>query len=220
HWPFIGSVVSFLEQQQHNHNGRKQGRRPAVPANLALPFPFSSQRTGEGQRAGPYAAFLGGAYNPIWTHFAGKATVRMSKTLAPNTIEVMEPYVGIDPDCRFPIASGDAAPADLTLDRLDRRRSLMEQFDRARASSSSSSSRKDEQAFDRHRGLALDLMNSARVRTALDVRREPRTVRDSYGMTLFGQSCLTARRLVEAGGRVVGGFLGRFWLAGRALGTP
>src|SRR5262245_851372 len=87
HWPFIGSVVEFLDQQ-----GRK-GKKAAMPSNLALPFPFSSQRTGEVQRAGPYAAFLGSAYNPIWTHFDGKATVRMTKTLAPKTIEVMEPYV-------------------------------------------------------------------------------------------------------------------------------
>jgi hypothetical protein len=32
-----------------------------VPANVALPFPFSSRRVGEVPRAGPYAAFLGGA---------------------------------------------------------------------------------------------------------------------------------------------------------------
>ena len=48
------------------------GRRPApVPDNIALPLPFSSQRVGEVPRAGPYAAFLGSAYNPVWTEFRG-----------------------------------------------------------------------------------------------------------------------------------------------------
>lgn len=207
HWPFIGSVVEFLDQQE------RKGRKKEVPSNLALPFPFSSQRTGEVHRAGPYAAFLGNAYNPIWTRFDGKATVRMSKTLAPNTIEVMEPYVGIDPDCKFPIASGDNLPAEITLDRLDRRRSLREQLDRARAA------RTDDKAFDRYRGMAMDLITSTKVRTALDVKREPRPLRDSYGMTLFGQSCLAARRLVEAGSRFVSVFWDEFGLAGSAWDT-
>jgi hypothetical protein len=208
HWPFIGSVVEFLDQQS------RKGKKAAMPSNLALPFPFSSQRTGEVQRAGPYAAFLGGAYNPVWTHFDGKATVKMSKTLAPRTIEVMEPYVGIAPECKFKVAAGDALPADVTLDRLDKRRSLLEQFDQSRAARKNS-----EKTFDRYRGLAMDLVHSTKVRTALDVRREPRAVRDSYGMTLFGQSCLTARRLVEAGSRFVSVFWDEYGLAGSAWDT-
>ena len=38
---------------------------------------------------------------------------------------------------------------------------------------------------------------------ALDFAREPQNVREAYGMTLFGQSCLAARRLVEAGSKFV-----------------
>jgi uncharacterized protein (DUF1501 family) len=41
------------------------------------------------------------------------------------------------------------------------------------------------------------------MRDALDVGREPRRVRENYGMTLFGQACLAARRLVEAGSKFV-----------------
>src|SRR5262245_47820533 len=66
HWPFIGSVVSYLERRKNPAAGRKP-----VPDNVALPWPFSSQRTGEVHRAGPYAAFLGGAYNPHFTTFHG-----------------------------------------------------------------------------------------------------------------------------------------------------
>src|SRR5207248_4184458 len=75
HWPFVGSVVDYL--------GRGRGRKPrdAAPDNVALPFPFSSQRVGEVPRAGPYAAFLGGGHNPLWTSFHGQATKRALKTL-------------------------------------------------------------------------------------------------------------------------------------------
>ena len=38
---------------------------------------------------------------------------------------------------------------------------------------------------------------------AFDLRRESPATRDLYGRTTFGQSCLLARRLVEAGTRVV-----------------
>jgi uncharacterized protein (DUF1501 family) len=41
------------------------------------------------------------------------------------------------------------------------------------------------------------------MRDALDVGHEPLAVRERYGRTLFGQSCLCARRLVEAGSRFV-----------------
>jgi uncharacterized protein (DUF1501 family) len=50
---------------------------------------------------------------------------------------------------------------------------------------------------------ALSLIISGRAREAFDLRREPDKVRDLYGRNTFGQCCLLARRLVEAGTRVV-----------------
>src|SRR5262249_48668409 len=82
HWPFIGSVVDYLER-----NGGTRRRRREVPTNIALPWHFSSQRVGEVPRAGPYGAFLGNAYNPIWTEFHGQANRKITKTLREDTIE-------------------------------------------------------------------------------------------------------------------------------------
>src|SRR5262249_51879078 len=96
HWPFIGSVVDYLARA---NKGRQ--RSPPARHTFALPFPFSSQRVGEVPRAGPYAAFLGGAYNPLWTTFRGKATRQVVKTLADQKLDVAEPYMGITPDSRF-----------------------------------------------------------------------------------------------------------------------
>src|SRR5207253_173458 len=50
---------------------------------------------------------------------------------------------------------------------------------------------------------ALNLIISGRARKAFDLTQEPEKVRDRYGRNTFGQSCLLARRLIEAGTRVV-----------------
>ena len=50
---------------------------------------------------------------------------------------------------------------------------------------------------------ALDLILSGQAREAFDLAKEPDALRDAYGRTTFGQSCLLARRLVEAGTRFV-----------------
>lgn len=50
---------------------------------------------------------------------------------------------------------------------------------------------------------ALRLIVSGRAREAFNLAAEPDAIRDMYGRNTFGQSCLLARRLVEAGTRVV-----------------
>ena len=46
-------------------------------------------------------------------------------------------------------------------------------------------------------------MSSQKAREAFELHREPEAVREKYGMNRFGQSCLLARRLIEAGVRFV-----------------
>ncbi len=50
---------------------------------------------------------------------------------------------------------------------------------------------------------AFDLVTAEQVRRAFDLRQEPARLRERYGPHKFGQSCLLARRLVEAGARLV-----------------
>jgi len=57
--------------------------------------------------------------------------------------------------------------------------------------------------LNKHYDRALQLIISQRAREAFELSREPKKVRDMYGSTTFGQSCLLARRLVDAGTRVV-----------------
>jgi hypothetical protein len=124
--------------------------------------------------------------------------------------------MGITPDSRFELATATELPPDITLDRLDTRRSLVEQFDRARRDLHGSDAAR---GFDRYRAMAYTLIGSEKIRAALDLSREPRRLRESYGMTLFGQAALTARRLIEAGSRFVSVFWDEYGLAGSAWDT-
>ncbi len=207
HWPYIGSVVAYLEQMH------KSARGQHPPSNIALPWPFSSQRMGEVPRAGPYAAFLGNNYQPLFTSFLGKATAEIEKTLNEKKVVFKEPYVGIDHDCRFSLGEATTLPADISLDRLDRRASLREQLETARRT------RDNAPSADPFREMAYQMIRSNRIREALDVRREPMQLREKYGMTVFGQGALAARRLVEAGSRFVTVFWDEFGLAGSGWDT-
>lgn len=213
HWPFFGSVVDYVEARRRAKAGESL---PSVPTNIALPWPMSTQREGEVPRAGPYAAFLGSQYDPVWTQFRGEATAGYIKTLRQTTYTGNDPYVGVAPDSYFEVPAATSLQPEMTLDRLARRRGLLEQLDRARADLERTAAG---EALDRHRASAFDLLKSTALRDALDLRREDRATRDMYGQSLFGQGCLAARRLVEAGSRVVTVFWDEYGLAGSGWDT-
>ena len=55
------------------------------------------------------------------------------------------------------------------------------------------------EAVDNFYTSAYNLMSSSDARAAFDLKTEPDKTRDAYRRDTFGQSCLLARRLVEAG---------------------
>lgn len=188
HWPFIGSVVDHLAAQT-------QGVAPSIPRNFGLPFYFGSKRGPA--RSGPFGGFLGPAYDPVWSEFPAQGIHTLERDAGTPGVPpkmVADPYAGIRPEDRFelvPLAEG------LTIDRLNTRHTLGQQLDALNKQFG------DTQAFDHHRSLAMTIATSGKLRKALDVQQEPRKLRDEYGMSLFGQSCLVARRILEAGGKFV-----------------
>lgn len=197
HWPFIGSIVDYLEER------RTGGALPPVPRNVGLPWLLNS-KTDLDVSAGPYAAFLGQAYDPVWTDFEGQGTKIAPKYTDGQAKEFMDPFGGITAEGRFHLSPAAKLPAELSIERVNLRRSLLGQFDRARAAVDADESLT---GFNKFQEMAFSLLTSSRMREALDVSREPESVRERYGLTLFGQSCLAARRLVEAGGK----FITVFW---------
>jgi len=196
HWPYVGSCVDYV------FGRRSEGAPPPMPRNMALPWRMNSKNGGIAS-AGPYAAFLGSGYDPVIAEFEGEATHTVPKNHPVNGPfkDVADPFAGVKPDCCFRIAGAEGAgAAAIEVDRLDRRFSLAEQLEQARRGLDDSSGTL---AYDRSRQMALSLTTGSRIREALDVSREPIKLRDQYGMALFGQACLTARRLIERGGKFV-----------------
>src|SRR5213596_417506 len=91
-------------------------------------------------------------------------------------------------------------PTEIGEARLKRRQELRQVVDGAVKDFEASPSA---QLMDANFASAYRLMTSERAREAFDLSKEPQKVRERYGMTRFGQSCLLARRLVEAGVRFV-----------------
>ena len=193
HWPFIGSIVDYLDTQ----HGREL---TSVPRNVGIPFLHSSRRKHPIHNAGPYAAFLGQAYDPIWTDFEGEALHSQKYHFGSAITTAIEPYGGVTPNCQFQWAKKDPMPVELTLDRLSLRRSLLEQFEQGRRDLDAQAAIRE---FGRNQRRAFEFLSNPRLHEALDLTREPMSLREQYGMTLFGQSSLVARRLVEAGSRFV-----------------
>jgi hypothetical protein len=212
HHPFFGSVIDYLDQR------RTPGRVPEMPRNIGLPFQFTTY----GQlfrRAGPYGAFLGSGYNPVWTEFDGKATQKVKRVSFFDKladVEVEDPYLGITPESRLRLSENARVHPALTLDRLNRRRSLVQQLDDASRRFDQSSST---QSLDRYSAMAYSLLTSEKLVRALDIGQEPADLRERYGMTLFGQSALTARRLLEAGCPLVSVFWDEYKIVNTAWDT-
>jgi hypothetical protein len=123
---------------------------------------------------GQHASFLGKAFDPYF--------IRRD----PNK-----------PDFHLPELT---LPSQLSLGRLDDRRGLQKLIDAQTDLSIWSETAKGIDAFYTR---ALTMLASARVKEAFDLSQEPPKVRDNYGRTTYGQSCLLARRLIEAGVRFV-----------------
>jgi len=98
------------------------------------------------------------------------------------------------------------SPPNLTLaagmqnERFDDRRGLISQFDRFRRDLDQSGSL---EAIDEFRASAFNILTSRTVADAFDLTKETPERRDRYGRHRWGQSCLLARRLAEAGVAVI-----------------
>jgi uncharacterized protein (DUF1501 family) len=112
----------------------------------------------------------------------------------------------------FVIASDPSAPdfsvRDLQLafgvdaHRLENRRALIKNVDRFQRSAEVAINRRAS-ATSTYYQKAFELVTSPQAKEAFDISKENAKLRDEYGRHSLGQSCLMARRLVEAGVRFV-----------------
>lgn len=110
-----------------------------------------------------------------------------------------ERFVG-DPALPNYQIEGLSLPDGMTRLRIDRRRDLLREFESRMGDLTKGS---HVEAWSRLRQQALDLVTSRAARDAFDLGRESPQTRDRYGRYTWGQSVLLARRLIEAGVRLV-----------------
>jgi hypothetical protein len=185
HPPSMGSVCEYLN--------RGPGDFPAyvyMPCWLGWGQVF--------RRAGPYAGFLGKRFDPLTTECLPYAD-KDAPPARPGFPQVVR---------GDPFLPHSVLGADLTIDRLNTRRHLLEQVDdqlrRLEAGQSVDT-------YDRTQQRAFSLLTASRVRRAFDLTKEEPRLLERYGGTLFGNSTLIARRLVEAGVRFVNVTWDLFW---------
>jgi len=90
-------------------------------------------------------------------------------------------------------------PANISFERMQARRELQQFVDQQARLMDNPAAR----GFDAYYDKAMAMLQSPRLRQAFNLAEEPAVVRDAYGRTTYGQSCLLARRLVEAGSKFV-----------------
>lgn len=147
-----------------------------APAESSLPsFVAYPYRIRDGSvTPGQHASFLGRAHDPL--------------------------LVLQDPNAKGFALPELSLPARVSLDRLTGRRSLQQLVDRqSRVLERSALAA----GVDRYYDKALAMIGSPQVSAAFDLSREPEKLRQRYGRTTYGQGCLLARRLVEAGVKFV-----------------
>lgn len=138
--------------------------------------------------------FGGGAMPPDAAYLSGGFLGAAYAPLAIGTKDHTQ-----DPSARgFRVTAFDY-PSNLPLERLDQRRTLLRDLESHQRGTPSSSG-----LYDTYRERAFRLVTGPEARRACDLTQEPMRVRDWYGMHPLGQHLLLARRMIEAGVRLVG----------------
>jgi Protein of unknown function (DUF1501) len=174
--PSMGSVCEYLRREKDD-----------LPAYLYLPNYAGAGAAGTVVRyPGPYAGFLGRRYDPLFSEFnpAIARQVQGMKMLGG------EPF----------LARNSKLADGITLDALQTREGLVQQFNRQQRRLESDRTLDD---VDRIQQRALSLLTSTKLKNAFDLSKVDPRLRDRYDRTLFGSSSLIARRLAEAGVRFV-----------------
>jgi hypothetical protein len=152
---------------------------PEVPMLPFVMMPRPLQESNVVNKAGT-AGFLGRAYDPYY---------------------LFPPGDDMDLDKMSKINVDDLKLRDeISLPRLERRARLRDLVSAQMPEVEKAVKKYD---LNSYYETALNLISSGRARDAFDLKKETDAVRESYGRNTFGQCCLLARRLIEAGTRVV-----------------
>jgi hypothetical protein len=183
--------LTLVRSQSHNNDHHETATNWVMSGRFGSPFgdypamgAVVAHETGFTGNLPPYVAV---PRNPSFTWELGRSAFLGGR---------YESFKAGDPnDANFKVR-------DLSLqqpmkdDRLARRKNLLQAVD-----SLASKVKSDDQlaTYDEFQQRAAEMILSPQAQAAFDIDKEPKERRDAYGRNTFGQSCLLARRLVEAG---------------------
>ena len=169
HWIMTGFQSSPSEQQKNE--------RPSVGSIVA------KMRGPNGPGVPPYVSMVGGIFGGIFQN---------GSYLGPG----YNPFnLDGDPSASTRVRNLEP-PRGLSLERLEDRRYLLSKLDRIDRHRDASGTM---DGLDKFTAQAYAMVTGPSARKALDLSGEDPRLRDRYGRNRLGQSCLLARRLVEAG---------------------
>lgn len=147
--------------------------REPVPAHVTLPY-ITKEGAGGPPQPGFFGGYLGAAFDPLFV------------LRDPNAADFAVPELSL--------------VADVSAERLAARRALFARLDHPLRQPAGQAL---VEALDGFQTRAFDLLTSTATQRAFRLDDEPAEVRDRYGRNIYGQSVLLARRLIEAGTRLV-----------------
>lgn len=182
YWMMVGSVIqrninqrAEMSREDRPHPGSVLAKmRGAAPGMPAFVMAPEAISPVGPERPGQHAGFLGAAYDPY--------------------------RVNSDPNLPDYSPGALRLRAELSSVRLEGRRGLLTAIGQQTRYLEQTAAAA---TLDPYYTRAFDLVASPAAQRAFDVTAEPAKVRDRYGRHIFGQSVLLARRLVEAGVRLV-----------------
>lgn len=165
----------FTAVNKHPHMGSVISRifGPKGDLPASIILPVKIGNTGQSTPHGQESAYLGSAHQPF---FLGSDPARKDFKVA---------------DLESPTGQGEL--------RVAARRKLLKEIDELQRQVETSSTLERDTAYAR----AFNLLTNPETKKAFDLNEESPRLRDRYGRNTFGQSCLMARRLIEAGTRFV-----------------
>lgn len=188
------SMIRSIRHNQGNHGAGNHymmtGAPPRIPVGCGAFVSFHPS-------LGSVVAKELGKDNGLPPYFS---MPRMSRSGGPNFLGARyAPFVVADDPNRSKFRVRDVAlPNELATSRFDSRTDLRAKIDRM-VRFQDEAAADPVAAFDEYFEQGYNLVTSVKAQAAFDIDQEPADVRDSYGRDAFGQRCLLARRLVDAG---------------------
>ena len=188
------AMIRSVRHDQGNHGAGNHymmtGAPPRIPVGCGAFVSFHPSM-------GSVAAHELGKDNGLPAYFS---MPQMSRSGGPNFLGAKYAPFVVDGDPSNPNfrVRDVALPKELTDDRFHRRTDLRKLVDKIERINDPAAG-DPVQGFDEYYRQGFDLVTSQAAQAAFDIHREDDRVRESYGKNGFGQRCLLARRLIEAG---------------------